>query len=59
MNVPPQSSTYGQIKEFHRKLYEELLEHGYAHVNLFKMTLRKALLSRYGSESRGFCRSYR
>ena len=36
-------------KDFHRKLYEELLEHGYAHVHLFKMTLRMALLSRYGS----------
>lgn len=49
MNFAPQPSTYGQIKTFLRKLYDELLELGYSHAAIFGMSLRKALLARYGS----------
>lgn len=49
MNHPPQPSTYGQTKGFHRRLYQELLQAGYEHPDLLEMSLSKALLARYGS----------
>lgn len=49
MQEAPQPSTYGQIKTFHQKLFDELLERDIALVDLFGMTLRMALLARYGS----------
>ena len=49
MNTPPQPSTNGQIIGFYRKLYEELLDTGNAHLEILKLSVTKALLKRYGS----------
>lgn len=49
MNTPPQPSTYGQTAEFHRNLYNELLQEGYGHPDLLRLSLSKSLVRRYGS----------
>lgn len=49
MNTPPHPSTYRQTAAFHRKLFDELLQEGYSHPDIFRMSLREALLARYGT----------
>lgn len=45
----PQPSAYRQVATFHRELYDELVSLGHSPTDIFKLSLSKALVKRYGS----------